>query len=245
MSEHGREIECEEHGTREATFVCQHLVKGEGLGFHQGSDDDDPPAPLPDAWCDSCETVRAEEGGWNDRSEAEAKIGLLCSDCYLKRRQLNWPRATFAEQAELIRRSLEYLQDRQDALVRAYRLNSHERYDWDQGSGQLVFSNQGLAAVRADFQFVGSVSTRTNTWLWSWANESDLEHVRAKTRQVRSYGEERRLLKLACAYWPAQEVDGWEMAAVAAYLLKAEGVYRSPHGHARTFLLITDVGWVQ
>ncbi len=52
-------------------------------------------------------------------------------------------------------------------------------------------------------------------------------------------------MKLACAYWPAQEEDGWEMAAVAAYLLKAEGVYRSPGGHIFSFLLLTDVRWVQ
>src|SRR5262245_48409186 len=214
MSEGGRELECAEHGTREGAFVCQHLPKGEGRGFHQGFGDDDPDAVFPDAWCDSCEAVRQEEGGWNARSESVAAIRILCSACYLERRLLNWPRATHVEQAELVERAVEYLQDRQDDLAREYRLNDHERYDWNQDSGQLVFSSRGTPALVADFQFVGSVSTRTNTWLWSWANTSDLESVRSKMRQVRSYGEEHRLMKLACAYWTAEEVDGWEMTAV-------------------------------
>ncbi len=101
------------------------------------------------------------------------------------------------------------------------------------------------AAVVADIQFVGSVSTRTDTWLWSWANESTREAVRSQVRQVRAYGEERRLLKLACAYWSAREEDGWEMAAVSAYLLKARGAYRSPDGHQFTFLIMTGVRWAQ
>jgi hypothetical protein len=245
MSRRRADISCNEHGEREATFVCQHLPKGEGLGFHQGFGDDDPDALFPDAWCDLCEAVRQEKGGWNSRSEAIATISVLCSACYLRRRLLNWPRAGHAEEAELVRRSVEYLRQRQDVLARDYHLNHHERYDWNQDSGQLVFSNQGVPAVVADFQFVGSVSTRTNTWLWSWANESDLESVRSRIREVRAYGEEHRLLRLACAYWAAEEADGWNMAAVAAYLLKAKGAYRSPDGHRFTFLLMTDVRWAQ
>ena len=245
MSESHREIECKEHGKREATFVCQHLPKGEGLGFHQGFTDDDPNALFPDAWCDCCEAVRQSEGGWNARSESAAAISVLCSACYLKRRLLNWPRASHAEEAELVRRSVDYLRERQALLAREYHINQHERYDWNQDSGLLVFSNQGVPAVVADFQFVGSVSTRTSTWLWSWANESDLESVRSKMRQVRAYGEERRLLKLACAYWSAEETDGWHMAAVAAYLLRAKGAYRSPDAHKFAFLLMTDVRWAQ
>lgn len=245
MSESERSVRCAEHGERETTFVCQHLPKGRGIGFHQGFDADNPDAMFPDAWCDACEAVRQEEGGWNSRSESLAAIQVLCSACYLERRRLNWPRSTHEEQAELVQRSVEYLQAKQDALAREYQLNDHERYDWDQDSGHLVFSNQGRPAVIADFQFVGSVSKRTGTWLWSWANASNLEAVRARVREVRAYGDQHRLLKLACAHWSAKEEDGWEMAAVAAYLLKAKGAYRSPDGNTFAFMIMTDVRWAQ
>jgi hypothetical protein len=240
-----RRVSCAEHGTREATFVCRHLPHGHGLGFHQGCGTEDKDAVFPDAWCDSCECLRREERGWNERSEAFAAVQLLCSACYLKSRLLNWPRDTHVEQAQLVRRSIEYLQVQQDALQQDYLLDQYERFDWDQGTGLLVFSSGGTPAVVADIQFVGSVSTRTGTWLWSWANESTREPVRSQVRQVRAYGEEHRLMKLACAYWGAEEEDGWEMAAVSAYLLKARGAYRSPQGHQLAFMIMTGVRWAQ
>lgn len=240
-----RRVKCAEHGAREAAYVCRHLPHGHGLGFHQGFSAGDPDAVFPDAWCDSCEGLRREEGGWNERSEAFAAVQLLCSACYLKSRLLNWPRDTHVEEAQLVRRSIEYLQVQQDALQQDYRLGRYERFDWHQGTGLLVFSSGGTPAVVADIQFVGSVSTRTGTWLWSWANESTLEPVRSQVRQVRKYGEEHRLMKLACAYWSAEEEDGWEMAAVSAYLLKARGAYRSPEGHQLGFMIMTGVRWAQ
>src|SRR5688572_19015671 len=97
-----RNIECGEHGQREATFVCQHLLKGQGLGFHYGVGEDDPDPLFPDAWCDACDVVCQQEGGWNERSERAAGIKVLCSACYLKARLLNWPRSAHAEEADLI-----------------------------------------------------------------------------------------------------------------------------------------------
>lgn len=241
MSDEKHEIECEEHGHREVAFVCQHLANGQGLGFHQAIDDDDPCVLFPDAWCDSCEAIRDSEGGWTDRAQSAAAIRILCSGCYMQRRLLNWPRATHPAESELIRRSIGYLQQRQDALMHEYGLDRHQRFDWSQDTGLLVFSNGGVPAVVAEFQFVGSISTRTNTWLWSWANGSDLESVRSRMLEVRAYGEEHRLLRLSCPYWSAEEEDGWEMAAVAAHLLKAKGVYRTPHDHLLSFLLITEI----
>ncbi len=238
-------IKCAEHGDRVGTFVCQHLAQGRGVGFHYGYGDDEPDAMFPDAWCDACEAMLDEEGGWNEHTEGAAGIQLLCAGCYMNQRQLNWPESTFSKQAALIQESVAYLRERQETLVREFSLDDHQRYDWDQGTGLLVFSNGGVETVRADFEFVGSISTRSNTWLWSWANQSDEENLSEGMRVVRARGEEQRLLKLACACWPAEEADGWDMAAVAARLREAQGVYRSPHDTLRSFLLLTNLRWVQ
>lgn len=85
----GRRVCCPDHGTRDAAFVCQHLPRGRGLGFHQGCSAEEP--------------------------------------CYLKSRLLNWPRNTHVEQAQLVRRSIDYLRVQQDALQQDYHLNRHER----------------------------------------------------------------------------------------------------------------------
>jgi len=84
-------VHCGEHGDSEETFVCSHLAKSlhtpEPLGFFFAS------TPRGDAWCSVCEKVRIAEGGpngdWNDRSEAFAKITLICGGCYDKIRIIN------------------------------------------------------------------------------------------------------------------------------------------------------------
>ncbi|MCB9583408.1 MAG: hypothetical protein H6717_40625 [Polyangiaceae bacterium] len=240
-----KKIECAEHGDQDGTFVCIHLVAGVGQGFHHGYDDDDPDAMFPDAWCDACEAVLEEEDGWTERLKAAMDIQLLCAGCYMDRRRLNWPGATFADQEELIQESIAYLQERQDEVIGEFRLTEHERFYWEQGTGQIVFSNRGVDVVRADFDFIGSISKNSDTWLWSWANTSDDARLKQSTQQVRDYGEEHRLLKLACAMWPARETDGWEMSAVTARLLGAQAVYRTPNDKLLSFLLLRNLRWVQ
>lgn len=73
-------LQCERHGPSHATFVCQHLARGSGLGFFVSVDD--PADPRPDAWCAACEEVSNAVGGWNEESEKEAGITLLCAGCY-------------------------------------------------------------------------------------------------------------------------------------------------------------------
>ena len=90
MSDADKKVECGEHGRREPAFVCQHLIDGTAAGFHWGQDDEDPDRVCPDAWCDACEAVRRSEGGWNDRSEAFARVRLLCDGCYERVRERNW-----------------------------------------------------------------------------------------------------------------------------------------------------------
>ena len=73
-------VHCDAHGLSEQTFVCQHLVTGEELGFFAANDGS---SKRPDAWCGACEQVRIREGGgWNETSELFAGITLICGKCY-------------------------------------------------------------------------------------------------------------------------------------------------------------------
>jgi uncharacterized protein DUF6882 len=239
MSGTPRTVVCGEHGNRSATFVCQHLVSGADQGFHWSGDEDE---WYPDAWCDRCDAALREEGEWNDRSKAVAGISLVCDRCYDAARARNW-RQDLAAFERLVKDGVSYLESRQAELHERFRLGEYERYDWNQETAELVFSTGGRPIVVARIQFVGSVSTRSGTWLWSWANSSYLEGVRASLRAVRQHGGDRHFLKLASAYWEASEEDGWEMTAVSAFLLRALGAYRSPDEHGFTFMLLTDVRW--
>jgi hypothetical protein len=79
MSDKTEIVDCDEHGSSYAAFVCQHLARGSGLGFFCDSGSDD---PRPDAWCAECDAVMMADGGWNEESEQSAGITLLCVSCY-------------------------------------------------------------------------------------------------------------------------------------------------------------------
>ncbi len=94
MPEPSDVIECDEHGSQETTFVCQHLVQslrdGRPVGFFVSRDAD---RPRPDAWCAACEEkVQSTGGEWTDESEAFAGVTLLCGACYDQARAL-WEEA--------------------------------------------------------------------------------------------------------------------------------------------------------
>lgn len=142
---------------------------------------------------------------------------------------------------ELVEKSMRYAQERQAELERDFDLSRHERWDLDQDTGALVFSNDGVPAVVAEFQFVGSLSDKSGTWLWAWGNSSIEPGLRDELEAVRAFGEGRGFARLTDRKWKAEEVDGWEMAAVTAYLLKARGLYRPPFDGGVSFLVITDI----
>ncbi|WP_208603434.1 DUF6882 domain-containing protein [Marinobacter gudaonensis] len=138
-----------------------------------------------------------------------------------------------------------FLSERQNVLMEDYKLGEHERFDWDQDTSSLVFSNDGVPAVVAKVQFVGSISTRSNTWLWSWANPSIIDEAKDQMYRVRSFGEKHGYDALTVDKWEGDEVDGWEMTSIAAFVLNAKGAYRTSVDNGFTYMVITDIEWVQ
>jgi hypothetical protein len=106
-------------------------------------------------------------------------------------------------------------------------------------------SNDGVPAVIARVEFAGSISSKSRTWLWSWANPSVLESVKTRIAAVYEFGEQKDFPHLTVPKWPDQEADGWDMAAVSAHILGACGVYRTPDDTGFTFLLLTEVASAQ
>jgi len=87
MHESTKTVNCDQHGKQQETFVCEHLLYGEKLGFHIA--DDELGNPRPDAWCSNCELIRQEFGDWTDEAMKLVKIKLLCGACYDRVRLLN------------------------------------------------------------------------------------------------------------------------------------------------------------
>ncbi len=242
MSDDFNSIHCPTHGASRETYICEHLAENARQRWHCAYPTED--NPWPDAWCDVCNAVYLQHGKWNDSNNSKIKIKMLCSSCYEDRRA----EAVAIADAERTRQWDEFvsnccseLVDKNEGLWKRLSLDAYGRWDWNQEDGTLIFSDSAGRKVYADIDFVGSFSTKSSTWLWSWANFSLLENVRESIVKVRDYREQHDFPSLTVPKWSATQEDGWHMAAVAARILDAEGVYRTPGDNGYTFIVLHNV----
>lgn len=246
MPESQHSLQCPEHGEAHTTYICQHLARDplqQWFGDYPSNDN-----PWPDAWCRVCEQAFQAEGEWNEKNERDLDVKLTCHHCY-ERAKGSSVAPLMEERREtwqpFLSDAFSELQAKQDYLAETFDISRHERWDWDQETGEIVFSNAQEKALIARIQFVGTLSTATDTWLWSWANASLVPTVVQDILTVRAFGEAESYACLTVPKWPAEEEDGWEMTAVAAKILGAEGAYRTPGENGFSFLLLNDIRRVQ
>lgn len=240
---------CGAHGETPPTFVCCHVADGIGCGFHAGPRTAD--NPWPDAWCDRCdEAFQAAGGEWNDRNGKLADIKLICTHCYTeaKARNADVPalargaaaRLTNAEIARLLHGAIHHAQAVQELSMSRWGWEGSASWQFDSNASTLAFQvGKGKIAV-ADVRLVGSYSTRSNTFQWSWETFDTDAPEATEVERLRAFGEARGIKKLTTPSWKCDEQEGWEMAALAAYLLGSEGIYRAPFDHLRWFMLLSN-----
>ena len=235
-------IQCAVHGDALATYVCEHLAANHNQRWYC----DYPSAEnrWPDAWCEQCDVEFRREGEWNERNEDKLRVKLICNHCYedgIGSSVNSMDPVTFQAWTAETERCFGELCEKQGLLETDYSLSKHRRWDYDQETGLLVFSNDGIASIIAEIEMIGSVSTKTDTWLWSWANFHFLENIRSRITAVRDFGEKAGFPHLTVPKWPADEGLGWEASAIATHVLDAKGVYRVPTENGFLFMAITTV----
>jgi Family of unknown function (DUF6882) len=114
-------------------------------------------------------------------------------------------------------------------------------FRFSQETGQLVLSAPKKPAVVADVQLVGTVSKRSKTWLWAWANDTMAAKLKAESRRVRAYGRQHSYSRLTLSRWPAERSDGWAMAAAQAHLFGADAAFRTPNASGETFMVLRNI----
>jgi len=122
-----------------------------------------------------------------------------------------------------------------------YDIGSYENWFYDQRTGLLTFSNDNLKQIEIRYEDVGSISKISDTWLWSWANPHLEEQVKTEILLVKEYGKNNNIEHLTKKKWKADQYDGWEMTAIAAYLMKAKGAYRVPTENTFSFMIFKEI----
>ena len=133
------------------------------------------------------------------------------------------------------------LQPKMEAAIAKWRLDSFKRYDLDQTKGTLVFADDAGHKVSCTVQVVGTFSTESQTWLWSWASPWVTAPLKQDSEVVRQFGRTNGVEKFTTDKWSATEADAWAMTAVTARLAGAESAYRLPNRGVYIFMLIKAV----
>lgn len=145
----------------------------------------------------------------------------------------------------LSKKAYEYLNKQQDICNRIYRIHTYENWFYDQLTGELTFSDKGVKKMIIDYEEVGSVSEVTNTFLWAWGNPHLEDGIKSEIFKVKEYGHKRNFEKLINPKWKADQYDGWEMTAIASYLLQTKGAYRVPNIENKlfSFMIFKNIRW--
>jgi len=146
---------------------------------------------------------------------------------------------------EFFDKCLEELEEANDDLLKKYDIGSFERWDFDQRSAELVFSNKGVNLLKAKVSFIGSYSSKSESWMWGWGNDSLLPHLTEKTHVIREFGERNNIDVLVDRAWEATDDAGWAMAAASLKIVGGLGVYCGPGETSENYFLIHDLGKVQ
>jgi hypothetical protein len=146
---------------------------------------------------------------------------------------------------ELSKISYEYLYEQQDICKRQYNIGEYENWFYDQRTGELSFSNNGVIKLVIGYEEVGSVSEITNTFLWAWENPHLEEKIKSEITKVKEFGLKRDFEKLITPKWEVDQYDGWEMTAISSFLLKTKGAYRVPSikNELFSFMIFKRIRW--
>ena len=249
MSNPDETVDCPRHGEGIPTWTCRHLAQGIACGYHGNRRT--PEDPWPDAWCDACRQILEQEKGWNERSESFAGVSQLCHRCYEEARSLNAvvpfetdegaAQLTEIQSSALIQKARNYAKMVQEDVEERYRLSASKDVELDREGCRITFSMVDGGLV-AEAQLMGSLSSETSSWLWSWADDSVPEPLRRLASQRRLFGEVRGMQRLTEGSWEAGLGQAWEMVALGAYLTDADAVYLAQLDRVQqAFLVLTDL----
>lgn len=141
-----------------------------------------------------------------------------------------------------VAQSVENLQAKNDGLRSAHGLGTYKRWFYSQETGLLQFSDErGHVKIESEYTPIGSLSTKSNTWQWSWANVSVHEPLRQKSLKLQELSPLTGMDIFATPTIYADEELAWELSAMAVEHLGAMGCYRAPSDHLYIFMAIENV----
>ncbi len=134
------------------------------------------------------------------------------------------------------------LDQKQDALMKKFRLGQWEDFWFDQTKGCLQFKDsKGRVQVEATVTPIGSFSEESGTWQWGWANQSLVEPLRRKSEKLKGLFDRTGIEVFRMKTVKMDEAMAWQTAAMSVSHLGALGCYQIPTGKLRVFVAIDSI----
>lgn len=136
--------------------------------------------------------------------------------------------------------SFQYLEKVQNVLTSEYRFG--DRWHYDQESAAISFFEDEKLILKAKAQILGTYSQNSNTWLWSFFNESILESAQDELFIVwKTLLTMEELFPIA---YPVSDLNYLsQMLAISVFMAQAKGAYiaKNEVNNSQTYFIITDV----
>jgi hypothetical protein len=149
-----------------------------------------------------------------------------------------------AEYEKFLKDACETFLENSKKINEEYKIASFERWDFNQDSGQIVFSDKGVKKLVADVQVAGSWAAN-NTWMWAWNNKSLEKAMIKDLLKVRDFGASKKYSEFTTPVFASDLDYAWTLTAAAGYITKAKTSYRGENGTGYVYFLITDLKWVK
>lgn len=117
------------------------------------------------------------------------------------------------------------LRNKMDELAR-WEIEYIDDWSLDQEEGRLFLTRNDGVKFICPAQIVGSHRPDEGEWMWAWANPSIVDSLKIDSFKVKEYGEEHGFEKCTNATVDEYEDGARQLAALAAHLSGAWGVYR-------------------
>lgn len=144
----------------------------------------------------------------------------------------------YNEQAEL---RLNELISIQNKFKEKFKTDNYNSWFYDSELQLLKLYNVDEDEIFFRYIPVGSFSLNSNTWMWSWFNESAIEESKAEILNVKQFGSKQNFDKLTIGTFPSDEFECWKLVAISFSIIDGIGVYKVKSDHLELYFILKNV----
>ena len=133
------------------------------------------------------------------------------------------------------------LVSKQDILLKNYNLGAYDSYWFNQIAGTIEFKNMGEVKLEFAVIEVGSWSSKSNSWMWAWANNSLIEEFKAKSLCFKDLYNKTGINIFNERGFQVDEYMAHELTAMAIHHINALGMYIVPTNDLKIFFALVEL----